>query len=219
MPITFSQFPGRHERHFIRKYKNVLFDDSFDSYTDDDLLEPQGLDHEELIQFLKALRKCVESAVSLKPNEESQVLLDLKVTLDKLYSEACALADQHGANKQAISELTKVIMLQIKASAEGDTLAASELEQEEQAREQHYKLLEFSIVADLLHADSSIKENELTATLLSESSDGLAAAMAIFDEVQIKLIAEEASSLLENKTNLTELAQAYENLVQISQKN
>ena len=59
MQIPFSEYPGRHERHFRRKIKNPLFPRPINSYSDDDLLEVQRLDHEEIIEFITQLRAYV----------------------------------------------------------------------------------------------------------------------------------------------------------------
>lgn len=217
MPVNFSQLPGRYERHFKRKHKNPLFGAaSFDQYSDEELLEQQRLDHEELMSFLQDLRTCVQQAASLKPNVDSQVLLDLKVQLDKHYETASGLADLQGANKQAIADLTKIIMAQIKHSAQGDALAAQELAQEEQARQLHYNLLEHSIIAELLHADSLIEQDELAATLLSLESTELEAVIGLFDSTQRQAIAQDAQQLLAQLPETAVIySQAAQNLQQL----
>ena len=111
MQVPFSEKPGRHERHFRRKLGNRLMPCPLPSeYDKEDLLEVQRLDHEELLQFLTGLRETVRRAVDLQPREESQVVLDLKAELEKMYETACGLADEQGGNKSAIRQLIAVIM-------------------------------------------------------------------------------------------------------------
>lgn len=218
MSIPFSQLPGRHERHFMRKVKNALFDQPIDAYSDEELLEVQRLDHEELLSFLQELRGCVQEAVSLKPNVESQVLLDMKIKLDHLFEIASGLADQQGANKQAIAELTAVIMQKISEGAKGDPLAEQELMQEQQAREQHYQWLDVPLVADLLHADSVIREDELVPTLLSASTEHLQVALQMFQPEQLQSIAVQAEKLMTAKNiNEQEYAEVFNNLKLLQQ--
>ena len=121
MQIPFSEYPGRHERHFRRKIKNPLFPRPINSYSDDDLLEVQRLDHEEIIEFITQLRAYVEQAVNLKPTEESDKVLDLKAELEKLYETACRVGDQQDNNKSAIRDLLKIIMQTIRQHAAGDS--------------------------------------------------------------------------------------------------
>lgn len=197
MDIPFSQYPGRHERHFRRKVKNPLFPRPVFSYTNDDLLEVQRLDHEEIVSFLAELRKLVEQAVALKPNEESEVVLDLKAELEKLYETACRIGDQQGNNKAAIRDLLKVIMSTVGSHAGGDNKAESELIQEEMARQQHFAMLENVLVVDLIDTDSLILEDELAAVMLTEDEAQVKKAMELLDPNQRFLLADEVLRLAE----------------------
>ncbi|MBT8439024.1 MAG: hypothetical protein KJO91_04795, partial [Gammaproteobacteria bacterium] len=161
MEIPFSERPGRHERHFKRKIDNPLFPRPVTEYSGDDLLEVQRLDHEEIISFLGKFKKLVQQAISLQANEESQVVLDLKAELEKLYETASRLGDQQENNKAALRDLLKVIMATVRAHAGGDAKAEMELQQEELARQQHFSMLEHDLVVDLLDTESLILKDEL----------------------------------------------------------
>lgn len=203
MEIPFSKYPGRHERHFRRKLNNQLYPRPVDDYSADELLEVQRLDHEEIVSFLGNLRKLVEQAVSLKPNEESDVVLDLKAELEKLYETSCRLGDQQANNKAAIRDLLKVIMATIRSHAGGDSKAEQELFQEEMARQQHFAMLEYVLVADLIDPHSLILEDELAAVMLSEEEGQVKKALELLDQNQRLLLAEQAQATLE-KHNLAE---------------
>jgi len=196
MRIPFSEQPGRHERHFRRRLDNPLFPRPLIDPRDDDLLEAQRLDHEELLAFITELRETVQRAVELKPNEESQIILDLKERLDRLYETSAGLCDEQSGNQAAIRQLIAVIMKTVWASAT-DAQAESELEQETSARSSHFELLREPLVADLLHPESPIAEDELVPTLLCESESAVAAALQLFDEDQLSLMVGEAYELLD----------------------
>ncbi|HID44197.1 MAG TPA: hypothetical protein EYP34_00390 [Chromatiaceae bacterium] len=197
--IAFSERPGRHERHFIRKVDNGLFPRPIRDFTDEDLLEVQRADHEELLNFLQSLRELVGRAIALKPNEETQVILDLKSVLEKHYEQACGLADNQSANKQAIAQLIDVIMATIQSNAAGDTLAEQELAEEALARKTHFSLLESPLVADLLHPHSVIEADELAAVLLTDPEEIVRPALVLFDVDQRRQVAKDMQFLLENK--------------------
>ena len=198
MQVPFSERPGRHERHFRRKLGNRLMPCPLpEEYDKADLLEVQRLDHEELLQFLAGLRDTVGRAASLQPREESQVVLDLKAELEKMYETACGLADEQGGNKSAIRQLIAVIMDKIREGAGEDALAAQELAQEEAARTTHFRLLEYPLIADLLHPQSLVASNELVGVLLTDPENEVAEALALFDRAQLQAIYEEAAGLLE----------------------
>ncbi len=196
MSLIVSQLPGRHERHLLRKHENPLFPEAEREVTPQTLLEAQRLDHEELVEFITGFRALVHRTMQLKPNEESEVILEIKEQLDMAYEQASVLADDQTETKQAISKLTQVIMNTIRSNATGDPLAMDELKQEQEARSSHYTLLQFPIVADLLHPESLILEHELAPTLLCEDEHGLQAAMELFDGAQLQIICEDASELL-----------------------
>jgi len=217
MPVHFSQRPGRHERHYLRKVDNDLFPIPV-ARDDESLLEVQRLDHEELLSYLTELRQLVRAAVELKPNVESQVVLDIKGQLDKLFEQACGLADQQDDNKAAIRQLLDVVMKTVRASASDDPLAITELAQEAAAREAHFKLLESTLVADLLHPASLIAQEELLATLLSAEADDLAAALNLFDAQQLQMLLDEGNALLQGKDLNSSGGEPWERLKQIRER-
>jgi hypothetical protein len=215
MRLLFSQLPGRHERHLIRKQDNPLFPADRRRFTQAELTEAQRLDHEELEAYIHDLRRLVGEAVSLGPHEQSDVILVLKERLDKAYEQACRLADDQTSNKEAIMRLVAVIMQAVWKGAGNDTLAQQELQQEEEARRLHYELLEYPLVADLLDPDSPIKQEELLPTLLSADRGAFEAAVTLFDPTQLAALSEDGErfmqsleddkSLVEAKARLAEL--------------
>ncbi len=72
----------------------------------------------------------------------------------------------------------------------------NERRQEDAGCKAHCALVQFRIVADLLHPESLILEQDLAPTLLSEDTQGLQAAMELFDHTQLQIICEDASELL-----------------------
>lgn len=185
MDRSYSEWPGRHERHYRRRVDNPLFGDRRIDHSDQALREMQRLDHEELIAFLEELRQTVQSAVELKPNEGSEVILALKERLDRLYEQSAGLAEDQAANQSAIRELVEVIMRNVERGAAGDPRGMDELAQERQAREMHHALLREPLVADLLHPETTITAADLAPTLLCAGPSALSAALQIFDPAQL----------------------------------
>ncbi len=218
MQIPFSELPGRHERHYRRRLDNQLFDQP--AVRDDEALsEAQRLDHEELIAFIDELREVVGRAVSLKDREETDIVLAIKESLERLYETSAGLADDQKGNQQAIRELLAVIMRTVRSNAQGDALAAQELEMEEQARVLHFDLLQEPLVADLLHPQSLIGTDDLVPTLLSETESALNAALSMFDPEQQKELAGNARALLESRDPERRLADAWQRLARLARLN
>lgn len=188
MSIPFSERPGRHERHYRRRLANPLFPNAPAAVDDQELLEVQRRDHEELLAFIGELRETVQRAVELAPNEGSEVILDIKERLDRLYETSAGLAEEHDGNQAAIRQLLEVIMRNVERGAAGDPQALDELAQERVAREAHFELLRSPLVADLLHPQSCIGADELAPSLLSADSDELDAALQLFDRDQLGLL-------------------------------
>lgn len=198
MAVEFSQFPGRYERHYRRRLANPLFPGDPVALNPEVLLEMQRLDHEELLEYLAELRQVVQRAVDLKPNVGSEVVLELKEQLDRLYEVSAGLADDHGGNQAAIEQLLAVIMRNVERGAAGDPQAMDELAQEKTARAAHFELLATPLVADLLHPHSTIAADELAPSLLSEDEQGLAAALQLFDLAQLSQVFADAGECLAN---------------------
>lgn len=217
MSIPFSELPGRHERHYKRRLDNPLFREPA-TLNDADLLDAQRLDHEELLAFITELRATVERALNLKSNEESDVILKLKEDLERLYETSAGLADEQGANQQALNQLLNAVMNTIRSNTTGDSLAEQEMAMEQQARQMHFELLQHSLVADLLHPETLIAPDQLVPTLLSSPTEQVKAVMVIFDPEQLAMISQEAQALLSEhdpqqknedaQTNLTVIQQA-----------
>jgi hypothetical protein len=219
MTLIFSQQPGRIERHLRRKHNNPLFPESERKITPEQLLEAQRLDHEELVDFIGNFRTLVQKTVNLKSNEETEVILDIKEQLDMAYEQASGLADDQSEAKEAISKLTQIIMHSISSNAAGDRMALEELKQEQEARTAHYSLLQYPIVADLLHPESPISEIDLAPTLLSEGSQGLLAALELFDDAQLQIICEDGTKLLRSMGDEGDVCkQAKQRLTEIGTK-
>ena len=216
MSIPFSDLPGRHERHYKRRLDNPLFREPA-TLNDADLLNAQRLDHEELLAFITELRATVERALNLKSNEESDVILKLKEDLERLYETSAGLADEQGANQQALSQLLAAVMNTIRSNTTGDSLAEQEMAMEQQARQMHFELLQHALVADLLHPETLIAPDQLVPTLLSSPTEQVKAVMVIFDPEQLAMISQEAQALLSLHDPQKKIVDAQTNLTVIQQ--
>lgn len=196
--ITFipSQNPGAFERHLIRRENNPLFGERQVVVSSDSLMEVQKKDHDVLQQFMLGFRETMSLAVALKANEDSEVILEIKDKLDKLYATSVSVADDQSRVKKSIKKLLVVVMQSVRKGAEGDQKALQELEQEDMAREANYAFLESQLVADILDPDSPIENEDLIPTLLSANKDDLALANQLFDLEQLAHILSEAEVLL-----------------------
>ena len=216
MTLIFSELPGRYERHLLRKHNNPLFPAAERNITPEQLLEAQRLDHEELVEFITGFRALVQRTVNLKPNEEIDTVLKIKGQLDIAYEQASGLADDQSETKNAILKLTQIIVNSIRSNSMSDSLIHEELRQEEEARDAHCSLLQHPIVADLLHPESLILENELAPSLLSEDPLGLQAALELFDNTQLQIICEDGTKLLKHLADAGDVPhQAQQRLTEI----
>ena len=196
-PLSSSDKPGRHERHLLRRDLNPLFGSPPRETDPAELAEAQRRDRDEAQRFITELQELVRRAVELEPNETSDVILKLKEDLDKAYEQASGLGGDQTGNREAIRQLLIVIMNAVRQGAGHDARAQAELDDEDEARAAHFRLLEIPLIADLLAPDSPIGEDELPATLLSEAPDAVAAALLLFDQEQIDALLEASTHLLD----------------------
>lgn len=208
-----SENPGAHERHLIRRNKNVLFGDRVTEVSSDSLQQHQKIDHDILQRFMSDFREVVNTAITLKPNEDSEIILSVKDQLDKLYATSVSVADDQSKVKESIKKLIHVVMDSVKKGAAQDSKALQELAQEEAARDANFTFLQSTLVADILDPDSPIENEDLLPTLLCAEKDDLALATQLFDYEQISFLLEEGKKLLDSLElkgeNITNAAENY----------
>ncbi len=197
MSIKFSPDPGPRERQLRRRYQNPLFPSVAQEINQTRVDEARNADEKELNHFLRYFRDLVQEAVDLRPETETEVILDIKERLDKCYAHCCALPGEQSEIQAAINKLIEVIMKAVRQGAANDPLALDKLAEEEQARQMHHELHQFTLVADLMLPDSPISKEELAPTLLSESESELNAALQLFDQAQLAQIYSDAKTCLE----------------------
>jgi hypothetical protein len=92
--------------------------------------------------------------------------------------------------QEALLKLLNVCMMTIRKGAADDPMALKKLDDEEEARQIFFELLNTPLVADLLRADDVISENDLIPAMLSETEAGLKAVMDLFEPEQLHALLE-----------------------------
>jgi hypothetical protein len=197
MKLHFSPEPGPRERQLRRKYQNPLFSPTGDQITQQDVDIARMEDQTALQQFMQDFRSLIQEAVDLKPNTDSEIILDLKERLDQCYTRCCAMPGEHEDIKTAIDKLIQIIMQAIRQGAANDPVALGKLDDEDAARHMHQALQVHTLIVDLLLADSPIEEAELLPTLLSETVEAVQATLSLFDVEQLSLLYETGKTRLE----------------------
>lgn len=194
--ISFLDHPGVRERHLQRRYHNPLFPPSRRHVNAAELQLARAADHGELESFHQQFQSLLERAVALKPNEPSEVILQLKADLDKAFAIASGLPGDLSQLKVGLQKLIAVTMNAIWQGAGDDPLAHQELTDEEEARAAHFAHLRYPLVAALVRPDSPLAGEDLVPSLLSAEPAELQATLWLFAPEQLSDIASEARSLL-----------------------
>ena len=208
-----STFTGMYERHLRRKDSNPLFGVPAPQIPPEAYAEARRLDTEEMQRFQSDMRQVIQQAINLEANVESEVVLELRARLDQLYARCSGLGGNCGDHKQAIRRLIDVVMNAVWQAAADDPMARMELEQEELARQQHFCLMEYPLISDLMRPDTPISQDELIPTLLQADEDELEAVLWMFEPEQLAVLRKDAEALLaERRGQGYELPEAWENL-------
>lgn len=217
MALNFTSRPGCRERDLQRRENNPLYTEAA-RCVDAALLQlAQREDADEVKVFAEEFHGLFEKATSLEANVQSDVILGLKQTADKLYEQAAGLAGDHAQAQQSLLKFIEALMRAVHSGAGNDAKALSELEQESEARNLHISMLEHTLIADLLRPDSLIEAESLASALLSSETEELARALQLFDPEQIVSLHTDAQSLLEACREAgNELPDAWQRLQQIS---
>jgi hypothetical protein len=204
---------GMYERHLLRKDGNPLFSLPVADYSGDEYIQARQRDNEELHQFHDEMRQVIQQAIELEANVESEVILELRGKLDQLYARCSGFGSSCGEHKQNIRKLIDLVMKAVWQAAGNDPQARTELEQEELARQQHFRLLEYPLIADLMRPDTPIASDELIPTLLQANTEELEAALWMFAPEQLNHLCDEAEKLLaQRKDEGYELEDAWDKL-------
>lgn len=194
--IKFSETPGCRERHLQRRYQNVLFPPERREVSMEELNEARYLDQLEIRQFTQDFQKLVADSAALEGRVDTEIILDLKSRIERLYHTCAGLGGDWQSHKTALNRLNQVIVKSLRSNAGNDPLALRELDRESAARQQHIALLEHCVVADLLRDDSPILGEELVPVLLSEAAETVTAVKVVFEAQQLAAIKDQAAALL-----------------------
>jgi hypothetical protein len=197
MDLPITDKPGRRVRHLRRRHRNPLFAWPPVEVEPEALLAAQKADYEEMEAFRDAFRAQVQKAVDLQPDAGSEPVHALEEELAKLYEQACGLPEDQEREKDALARLIGLIMKAVRKAAGEDALARRELDDGEQARAIHFRLLRQPLVADILHPESTIGPDELVPALLSADEQELEAALEVFDADQLALLVAQGGELLD----------------------
>lgn len=184
--MLFIEFPGAYERQLQRKHSQPsLFGLTSNDITSNEVLLARQKDVEEAEKFMTSFRSVVERAVSLKPNEQSDVILELKEELDQHYQHCCSLQGDMTAIKKALRTLIQAIMSAVRAGAGNDVTAQAKLNEEDTAREEHFRLQEFSFITDMMRDEKSIPTEELALSFIMEPMNIVTEALDLFQPEDI----------------------------------
>ncbi len=190
---------GMYERHLRRKEGNPLFAVPPLSYQEEAYLEARRHDSDELNSFHTEMQEAIQQAIDLPANATSEVVLALRGRLDQLYTRCSGFGGSCDRHKQAIRKLIDIVMNAVWQAVADDSQARMELESEEMARQQHFCLLEYALVSDLIRPDTPVAPEELVPTLLLAEEDELEAVLWLFESAQLEDIYAQSRSLLEQR--------------------
>jgi len=212
----FSSHPGAHERQLIRCADNPLFPEKRRQVIQIEVTQAQRRDAEEANAFQTDFQALLQRAIKLDPQADSEVILKLKEDLDQAYERSCGLGGDLREIQTALRKLLNIVMQAVWRGAANDPAAEANLREEELARAAHFQLLELPFIADLIRPDSPIGPDELIPSLLSESTEGVTAALELFDADQLTVLYRDAQAWLESlPQSRSELAAAWARLAQL----
>ena len=205
--IKFSALPGAYERHLQRKYHNPLFPEPDQPLSGHKVDLTQAIeqarekDQQDLRAFFEAFQDTVQDAVELSESVESDVLLNLKEKLERLYVQSTSLAGDLGQHQEALQKLLSVCMAGILKGAEQDPIALKKIQDELTARDVFFELLQNPFVGVLLRGDEIVHESEMIPSILSEQADSIPQVMELFDPVQQQHLIDLAKEFVEQQSD------------------
>lgn len=204
--------PGIREQHLLRMQSSSLFGEKSQQIDAKELERARLHDNSDREQFMEEFGQLVQQATDLEPNTPSETILTLKENLDQCYQRACTLPGDQTEVKHSIKKLIGIIMQSIWDGIGNDAYAKRKLEDERQARQEHFSLQEIPLAAALTHMDSPIANDEFIPCLLSEANETLAEVLHLFDGQQMAIIVDEAKLFLTENDPQRSHTKAWEKL-------
>jgi len=195
LKLIFLDQPGMHERHLRRRVNNPLFADA--AMSQQDIQAARERDERELEAFMRDFHALARDASALDASADSEVLLALKARLEQNYERCCGQMGRHDEIKQGLNNLIDAIMAAMVRASASDRQALARLEEEIVARKQHFALLSYPLIVDMLRPDSPLGAQDLIPSLLSTNEKEALAAAGLFNEEQRELMCQQGQALLE----------------------
>ncbi len=199
--IKFSAQPGAYERHIQTKYHNPLFPEPDQHLFNQEVEQAREKDQQDLRAFFEAFQDTVQEAVELSESVESDILLNLKEKLERLYVQSTSLAGDLSHHQEALQKLLSVCMTGIQKGAEQDPTALKKIQDELTARDVFFELLQNPFVGILLRGDEIVHESEMIPCILSEQADSIPQVMELFDPVQQQHLIDLAKEFVEQQSD------------------
>lgn len=196
--IKFSPLAGAYERHLQRKYNNPLFPPSQQNFLQAEIDQARQRDLQDLQAFMEAFQEMVKQAAELNGSVDSEVVLDLKEKLERLYVTSSGLAGELGTYQDALMKLIRVCMQTIRRGAADDVIALRKLDEEEQARTVYFAMLESPLVAELMRGDEIIQVDELVPTVLSLGTNHLKTVLELFEPEYLQQLVAQSREFVES---------------------
>lgn len=193
----FSDHPGAWERQLKLRAGNVLFGEQA-AVNEAELQRARQRDEQERQAFARDFGVLLRDAASLSPQVETEKVLELKQQIDRLMVQCASLGGGYAREKDGLTKLNEVIVDTLRRASGDDKLAQQELNAEQAAWREHLRLLEYSLVADLLRVDSPVTPDMLIPTLLSQDENTLAVVLNLFDGEQLTALSQAARDHLRN---------------------
>lgn len=197
MSPIFSDAPGAHERHLMRKHGNPLFPARARTVEQVDVESARIHDQQDLRKFSADFQQLLDELGVLPGHTETELILQIKARVEALYERSCSLGGDMAQTRQALRRLYDTIQDTIRHTAGDDALAAAELADEAEARQLHLALMDIPLVADLLRTDSPIGPDELVPTLLSSTAREFDIVITLFDPTQLRDVLVQAQATLD----------------------
>jgi len=195
--IKFSPHPGAYEQHLQRMYKNELFPTAQQNFLQAEIDQARQRDQQDLQAFIEAFQDTVQQAAGLNAQVDSEIVLDLKEQLERLYVTSCSLAGDLGEYQDALLKLIRVCMQTIRLGAADDPIALRKLDEEEQARTVYFAMLETPLVAELMRGDEIIQVDDLLPSVFSLSLDQLRTVLELFEPEYLQALLAQAGEFIE----------------------
>lgn len=195
--LPWSNNPGAHEAHLMRRHNNPYFPKTRRAVSHEDLEEAKKKDKDEYILCQRRLEELGQEIEALPEAATSGDLMALRERIDDLIFFSMGVGGPATEIASKADQLREAVISDLRSAFAGDEETISNIEKADTYHKDNVRKFYIPVIAQMRRENSPILEEETIATVLSEDPSSIAIFMNCLPEDSRALIEVEGLKMLQ----------------------